>query len=195
MPNVDYTIATRPCTGETVCGDLGWVKRFDDKIFLALLDVAGHGPEAEALARKCPDFFEAHYEELSLPGIIQSLHEFVKASKGLVVGLCVLDIPTGVLHYSGMGNIEVKIFGKQSYTFVARNGVVGYQITRPIWEAFLLNIGDVLLMHTDGISSYFNKKDYPGIANDDVDTIAKTMIDRFGKAHDDVGCIVMKYLA
>ncbi len=193
MADVQYAIATRPIKGESACGDLGWVKRFDDKLFMAMVDVAGHGPKAEALAIQCKEFFEQHYQTVNLPEIIQALHTAMQGSRGLVVGLCLLDITIGVLYYAGMGNITVKIIGKQSHEFVPRDGVVGYQITRPIWESFLLNNEDVVIMHSDGISSGVSKKKYPAIITDDVNTIVNTIINKFSKEHDDVGCVVSRY--
>lgn len=193
MGQVQYTTAIRSYQDLPACGDLGWVKKKDNKLFMALVDGAGHGSSAERIAKECYNYLE-HYEgEYELPEMIQSLHNHVLGSIGLVIGLCLLDITTGELLYSGMGNISVKIFGKQSHTFVSRDGVVGFQITRPLLERFLLNDGDTVLMHSDGISQFFGKKDYPNIIIDDLDTVADTLVSRFGKEHDDVGCVVMRY--
>lgn len=185
--------ATRPYKGEQVCGDLAWVQYYEDCVFLAVIDAAGHGPEAAAIANDCKSIFNAHYSD-ELEQIIQLLHDYAKGlSRGLVAGLCRVQITTGLMEYCGMGNIDVRIFGKQSRRFVSRDGVIGYQITKPITEDYILNDGDVLLMSTDGISTRFDLKDYPQIFLDNVDDVCETIISQFGKHDDDCGCLSMRF--
>ena len=67
MADIEYAIATRPIEGETTCGDLPWIKRYDNTLFMAMVDVAGHGHEAEKIAHHCNQFFKDNYQNKNLP--------------------------------------------------------------------------------------------------------------------------------
>ena len=49
---VDWSHFGRPCVGETLSGDTAVVRETDDVVFVALIDVLGHGPEAYETARQ-----------------------------------------------------------------------------------------------------------------------------------------------
>ncbi len=59
MVALDYFLAKRPIfyNQDTECGDTGIIKEFDNKVFIGIVDVLGHGPEAHKLALICQDFF------------------------------------------------------------------------------------------------------------------------------------------
>lgn len=194
MGTVAYTTLIKPIKGEQVSGDASFIREFDGKVFMAMIDAAGHGPEAKAVADKALLVLEENYKQPDITKIITTLHEVLKGGdRGLVIGIVVINVHDGIMYFTGVGNIETKIIGTQDYTMVPRDGVIGYQITRPRWEAFLLNSNDLVIMHSDGISAYFGKGDYPAMIRDEVEVVAATMVNEFGKDHDDVGCIVLRY--
>ena len=193
MPNIRYATQTRPFKGEINCGDLPWVKRFEGYVYLAMIDVAGHGEAAAILARECTDFFDSYYQDPNLINTIQTLHQTIRGTRGLVIATSLVDIETGELKYAGVGNIQSKIFGKTSHTFVPNEGVVGYQICTPEMYRYILQDGDTLIMHSDGVSQQLNILTYPNLLSDPVAVVAKNITDKFGKSYDDCGCIVMRY--
>ena len=52
--------------------------------------------------------------------------------------------------------------------------------------------GDVIVMHSDGISSQFDIDDYPQILKHDARTIARNLIEKFAKNEDDAICLVIR---
>jgi serine phosphatase RsbU (regulator of sigma subunit) len=57
-----------------------------------------------------------------------------------------------------------------------------------------LNPDDVLLLHTDGISERFENSEFPQLRYADAMSIARGIVNRFGKNYDDAGCIAVRYL-
>lgn len=178
--------------GEIACGDIPWVKKLGNITIFALIDVAGHGPAANEHAESCLYILEKYYTE-DLTSIIKALHKFSHGKKGLVIGIALIDAYTGIIQYSGIGNIRARILGIQKYRFVARTGTVGVTTPHPIIEEYLLNNGDVFLMYSDGISDQFEKNDYPQIITDAIETIPKKIINKFSKNNDDMSCIAARY--
>ncbi len=58
-----------------------------------------------------------------------------------------------------------------------------------------LNLGpsDVVLLYTDGVSDRFEVDQYPQLLYESAMSIARTVVQRFGKAHDDATCLALRY--
>ena len=53
----------------------------------------------------------------------------------------------------------------------------------------------MVLLHTDGVSERFSPGDCPGLFEQTPEEIAARIVERFGKGHDDAGCIAVRYHA
>lgn len=189
---MDYFLAIRPLLDHDSCGDIGIIKEFDNKVFIGLIDVLGHGKEAYKIAVISKGFLQKNYRK-DLTEIIKGLHERIRGTRGEVVGLCILDLSTGVLKCAGIGNISVRRFRSTSERVIFRSGIVGYMMPNPKEERIVLSDGDVLVLYSDGVRDHFELKDYPGILRDNARTIAKNIIRNFGKKGDDASCIALRY--
>jgi len=189
----DYFLAKRPFCyqKDTECGDTGLIKEFDDKLFIAIVDVLGHGKEAHELASLCQDFLEKNYHK-DLIEIMKALHECIKGSRGAVAGLCLLDINSGILKYVGVGNITARKFGLNNIRLIPSDGIIGYAIKTTKEEVMKLSEGDVFVLYTDGVKEHFELEDYSELLRDDAKTIATHIIQQFGKEEDDATCIVVR---
>lgn len=188
----DYFIIKRPLNGDVFCGDTGLIREFDSKAFIGVVDVLGHGREADEVAGICENFLEKNYKR-NLVEIITGLHDHIKGSRGAVAGFCLLDTKTGGLECVKVGNIVIKKFGSHNKSIISRDGIIGYIMETPKNFKMDLFEGDVLLLHTDGITSRFDLDDYPELPNDNARTIATKIMERFGKKNDDALCIALKY--
>ncbi len=193
MANWDYFLAKRSFFyhKDIECGDTGLIKEFDNKVFIAIVDVLGHGNEAYKLAVICHDFLEKNYRN-DLIETMRALHEYIKGSRGAAAGLCLLDTNAGILKYVGVGNITARKFGLNRVRLVSTNGIVGYAIKTLKEETMKLNDGDVFVLYTDGVQEHFELGDYPEILRDEAKTIATHIIQQFGKDEDDATCIVVR---
>ena len=107
MAEVDYFLIKRPLNNDIFCGDTGIIKAFDNKIFIGIADVLGHGEEAHEVAVMCEDFLRTNYN-LGLVATLTGLHENIKGSRGAVVGLSLLDLDSGELQCAAMGNVTIR---------------------------------------------------------------------------------------
>lgn len=193
VSKADWFFAKKPATTAKKCGDVGLIKQFKDKVFLAIVDVLGHDSEnAYQVAESIRTFLDQHYGE-DLKGVMNSLHEHIRGTRGAVVGLCLMDLKRGELRFVGVGDISAKKFGTVYTKCISRGGVVGYQIPSLKEEELELSDGDVLILHTDGVRDHFSLKDYPELLNDDVKTVAKRIVEWFGRGYDDAACIAVRY--
>lgn len=187
---IDYFIAERAL--EWVNGDTAFISVGKGQVFVGIVDGAGHGPEAHKIAQASRDFLEKNKDE-KLTSLMNELHENLLGTRGGVAIIGKLDNETLQFHYVGIGNIFLRKFGNPSEQAVTQDGVIGYHIRTPKEKRMQISGGDVLVMHTDGITSYFDVNDYPEILSDDAKTIANNLINKFGKINDDATCIVIRF--
>jgi len=192
MSELDYFLAVKPLAGETGCGDAGIIMEFDSKVFIGIVDVLGHGENADEVAVICMDFLKKNCRQ-DLMGMMKGVHQQIKGSRGAVVGLCLFVLKTGELTFVGVGNIAARKFGSSNVRLIPKPGIVGYSMRRLREEKMILDDGDVLVLHTDGVKEHFDLEDYPELLVDDVETIVNHIINQFGKAEDDACCIALRY--
>ncbi len=193
MPEEDYFLAIRPMANDIACGDTGIIKEFDNKVFIGLVDVAGHDEGAGKAVLLCNDFLEKNYRQ-DLASIMDSLHQKMKdLNENAVVGLCLLDLKTGELTYLGVGNINTRKFGSSNIRVIPRSGIIGYVMPSLREEKMILHDGDVLVLYTDGVKDHFDLEDYPELLVDSAETIATYIVSQFGRVEDDAACIALRY--
>ena len=187
---VDYYIAEKPL--EFVNGDIGFISDDEKQLFVGIVDGAGHGPEAHEIAQFSRNFLEKN-KDMELPDLMNGLHKSLSGTRGGVAIIGKFDKKISQFYYVGIGNIALRKFGNSSERAVTQDGVIGYQIRTPKEKFMQISGGDILVMHTDGISGYFDESDYPEILKDDAETIGNKLIQKFGKNNDDATCVVMRF--
>ena len=182
----------RPCAGEQVSGDVFVVRELEDGLFVAIVDVLGHGPEAHELARLI-DAYLSRYGSADVTGLIVRLHQHLKGTRGAAAGLCAVHSGNGRVDYAGVGNTVLRRFGEQETRLVSREGVLGHNMRSPLHQTLDLAPRDVLMFYTDGVSDRFTTDDYPGILHHQPAEIARNVVERFGKDFDDATCVAVRY--
>ena len=122
------------------------------------------------------------------------LYSCLNGMCGVVAAACRFDAATGTLLYAGVGNIALRLSGKQTASLVTADGVLGYGAVHAGEKEQQLTTGTTLIMHSDGISTHFDILECPGILYKSAEAISAELLDRFGMKNDDASCIVMKYL-
>jgi anti-sigma regulatory factor (Ser/Thr protein kinase)/serine/threonine protein phosphatase PrpC len=189
--HLDCAYFVRPCIGERVSGDAAVVERRDDRIFLGIVDGLGHGPEAYAVAKEAVTFLRRSWQS-NVVSTLSELHEALKGTPGAAAGLSVVDTKTRSMSYAGVGNTVVRSFGHREMRFHSSGGTLGHQMRTPKERTFKLQDRDVLILYTDGVKERFELTDYPQLLYQSARTIARTIVDRFGKAYDDATCIALR---
>lgn len=187
--NVEHSILEKPF--ESVCGDLAFLIKRDDSVLLGLIDGAGHGPEAQSIAVLAHDFILEN-QQLELAALMSELHASLQGTRGGVALIGKINLKTHRLSFVGVGNIELRMFGSQTRRFVLTQGVLGSSIRTPQKQSVNIYRGDVFVIHTDGISSFFNLDDYPDLPYDETETIASVLMDKFTKGNDDATALIVR---
>jgi phosphoserine phosphatase RsbX len=175
------------------CGDKTFVLENENYVLLALIDGAGHGPIASRASDAAVDFLIEQPIEQDLCETLSALHEELRNSRGAVADLCRIDKRTGVVSYSGIGNVTSRIFKPEGdVSFFPRNGMLGYEILPPKAHQKQINPGEVLILYSDGVRSQLNRDEFPAFFELSAYDIARITIDYFSKTLDDASCIVVK---
>ncbi|WP_028865874.1 PP2C family protein-serine/threonine phosphatase [Psychromonas aquimarina] len=187
---VDCFIAEKAL--ERVNGDTVFIFFEEDHLFVAIVDGAGHGQEAHSIALICREFILTN-KHMDLAALMSELHEKIRGTRGGVAIIGKLDYETRQFRYVGVGNIYLRRFGRFSKHEITQDGVIGYHIRTPQEKVIEMTGGDILILHSDGITSRFDVNDYPEILRDDAETIANNLIEKFGKKNDDAACAVIRF--
>ncbi|WP_028582037.1 SpoIIE family protein phosphatase [Desulfogranum japonicum] len=177
------------------CGDTGFIRQTGNSYLLALVDALGHGEKAEDIARKAEAFLQENANKEDPADIIRGIHQCLRETRGAVAAVCRLEIPTGRILYSGMGNITLRIFGKNPQSLITRDGILGYRIPNPVTDEVLLNPGDIFVMSSDGLREHYDPDIYPGLLQGTSRDICLNLMKKLGKGTDDMSCIVLRYSA
>jgi hypothetical protein len=179
--------AGRPLPGETESGDQ-WTVVTDGPRHLAVLaDGLGHGPAAALAARAAVSFFAARPWE-PLEPLVWGCHRALTHTRGAALSLLRIDEQAGEASFLGVGNVELAAVTVDPVRPVPVPGVVGGRL-RKVWEVRIgLRAGDLLVLHTDGISSRFDPRELRGL---DAGVAARRLLAGHAKDHDDAACIVV----
>jgi negative regulator of sigma-B (phosphoserine phosphatase) len=189
---VEGGIYMRPCQGEIVTGDMALCVPQGTGWFLAIADVLGHGPDAHAVAERIDAYLRENADP-DLVGLMGRLHALLRGTLGAAVGLAYLDGETGRLRYVGLGNTCLRRFGSAATRLVSRDGTAGAHMNSLREEYLQLAAGDVVLLTTDGVREHFAPEDYPGLLGDSPAVVARLVVQKFGKDHDDATCLAVRY--
>src|SRR5262249_16615215 len=100
---------------------------------------------------------------------------------------------TGRLRYVGIGNTRLRRFGAAETGLVSRDGTVGRYVRTPREQCLQLEASDLVLLTTDGGREHFGPEGYPGLLGDSPAVVARSVVERFGREHDDATCIAVRY--
>jgi len=189
---LEYSSLIRPCLGEELSGDAVVVRQLEEGLFVAIVDVLGHGPEAHELTHVI-DAYLARYGSSDVTGVMTRLHDHLRGTRGAAVGLCAVAAATGRVDYAGIGNTAMRQFGKEETRLVSQDGVLGQNMRTPRPQTLQLELGDLIVLYTDGVSDRFTSDDYPGVLRHAAKEVAQNIVQRFGKVHDDAACIAVRY--
>jgi anti-sigma regulatory factor (Ser/Thr protein kinase) len=188
----DCAYYVRPCRGEFVSGDAVVLDQRDDLVLLAIIDALGHGSAANKVAQRAKSFIRGSWTS-DVVASISGLHESLKGSIGAAAGIVVLETKTGMMSHVAVGNTVCRTFGSRSGRCLVTPGTLGSRIRSPQLSQVRLGDGDLVLLYTDGVSDRFELDDYPQINLGSASDVARAIVERFGRKHDDSSCVAMRY--
>lgn len=146
--------AARCAKGESVSGDCVVLRDTGAMQLLAVMDVLGHGVEANKVALRAEAFLQGVALERGTLAVVQDLHRELQGSRGAAIMLLLFRSPT--LVGCGVGNVEMRLLGAK-IQHVTTPGVLGHRLRNPhVFEGPLVE-GARLLVYSDGITPHFDE--------------------------------------
>lgn len=180
-----------PMAGQASCGDVCEAFSWSHGVAVAIADGLGHGPSAAGASKAfCTCVLEMIEEPLG--AMFARAQQALLKTRGAVAAVARFDEQRAEVEIAGLGNIGVMLLRQgepRPEHPIIPTGVLGttFRAVRPSTHSFQL--GDLLVMHTDGVKSRF-----------DVDSVrllspraaVQQILTSYGKGHDDSACVVAR---
>ena len=189
---LEHALVGRPYPGQHVSGDTAVVRPLENGLFVAIVDVLWHCPEAHELAVQIHDYLSQH-ASADVTGLMTRLHKRLRGTRGAAVGLCAIDATRRRVEYTGVGNTVIRRFGSTDTRVPSQPGVLGQNMHTPRMQALSLDADDVLVLYTDGVMDRFSAKDCVSMLQQPPTQLVQSLLRRFGKDYDDATCIAVRY--
>jgi hypothetical protein len=195
LPVVEWAAASRAAGRGGEPGDACLVKPVEQGTVIAVVDGLGHGPEAVIAAKRALLTIERS-QHTSPPALVLECHRALQATRGVVMGLALVDSRANALTWVGIGDVRALLcraepVGPSSQdALYAHNGVVGRTLPplRPVMRALIP--GDTVIVTTDGIRGGFVPP--PG-GGESPERVASELLERYAVATDDALVLVARY--
>ena len=185
-----------PTPGEKECGDAWQFRLEDGRMSAVVIDGLGHGPLAAiASGHAVQAFSEGSFD--SPRGYLEAAHSALSSSRGAAMAMAQVDLGLYKLRYAGVGNIVGSIINSagKSRPLLSHNGIIGVEARKLQEFDYQWQDGDLLIMHSDGLSARWKWNDYPGLAQADTGVIAAILYRDAKRGRDDATILVARLQA
>lgn len=181
-----------PIDGETVCGD-GWsAGESGPSIRMLVFDGLGHGPDAAAAAQAAIELAARHPDDD--PGaLLQRIHLGIRHTRGAAGMVCEVFPDRQAVRFAGVGNIAVVlVHDYKQRALMSHNGTLGHQATRFQELTREWAHDDLLILHSDGLTSRWDLARYPGLPQRDPAVVAGVLWRDFQRGRDDATVVAVR---
>ena len=193
-PKMDFDIGAvcLPVAGERLCGD-GWaVRAGPGRLDIVVSDGLGHGPVAAEASDAALEVF-ARKPDLAPGMLLETMHAAMRATRGAAVLTGHLDTVHNRLTCAGTGNISGYVMSQpRPKGVVSMNGIVGHQIHKVKEFSYDCAPEDLIILHSDGLTTHWKLDDFPGLASRSASLIAGMMFKHFRRGKDDATVVVVR---
>jgi anti-sigma regulatory factor (Ser/Thr protein kinase) len=181
-----------PYPGEISCGDR-WVSvTRSGATWIMVADGLGHGETAQVAADTAAELFLSSTEE-SPAIILQHLHGALRSTRGAAASILKFDHTRNKVTYSGIGNISaVMVDDNVTKHLVSHNGTLGAEARKFHEFEQPVRAGAMVIMHSDGLGSRWDLKEYPGVLQRHPSLVAGLLYTRFKRGRDDVTVVALR---
>lgn len=183
----------RPITTGDDCGDVTACWEQEQKLYLCLADGLGHGEFARAAALAAVISAKKH-RLASLPAIFAHCNQELLETRGVAMGIAVVDPVVQTVTFCGVGNIRVLLWNQRPHHFSCSYGIVGAGFKNLLVETLPFLPGDTLILTSDGIMEQFVIPDQEVSAGWSAQRLAEAILEQWGIATDDAAVLVCRAL-
>jgi anti-sigma regulatory factor (Ser/Thr protein kinase) len=193
-PGIRFSVISVPAPHENECGD-GWsIAAREDAISVVVADGLGHGTLAAVAANRALACFGSN-PFVGPCEYLEAAHTALHSTRGAAVAFAAIDPQKRNLRYAGVGNIAGVIegaAGEKRQPLLSHNGTLGAQIRKLQQFDLQWNAGDLLIMHSDGLSERWSLGQYPGLFRCDLALIAAALYRDCRRGRDDATILVVR---
>lgn len=185
-------VATRPYRQMKENGDTFVFKQWGDHALAGVIDGLGHGPLAQRAAQAARRYVEQHFDQ-PMVSLFRGACRACRATRGVVMALAQFDLRQRTVTIGSVGNIEVRLVGSpEKFSLFVRRGIVGLNAPNPVPRAHPWTPETTLIMHSDGLRTHWDWKEFPGLEKESPSAVARQLLTKLGKTDDDATVIVVR---
>ncbi len=154
MARLKFAVYQRAKVGYKVNGDAYLIKEYDDGVLVCLVDGLGSGPPAAEASQVAVDWVAAHHQ-VPLPHMLVGCHDALRDTRGAAMALMRINTTARELAFLGVGNVEFHAWSVRPMRPISYSGIVGSRLPSLHEFRFVYTPGDLIVLHTDGISRRF----------------------------------------
>ena len=181
-----------PVKGERECGDLWQVAEYGGRMVATVVDGLGHGKDAAEAAEEAVRIFGAHIANNPCH-ILERAHDALKKTRGAAMSIVEHAVGNKTVRFAGIGNVSSSLLASErSQSMVSHNGTLGAQIRRCQEFEYPFSSDSTIVMHSDGLVSNWDTKQYRGVSRRDPALMAALLYRDFSRGRDDVTVLVIR---
>ena len=156
-----------------------------------MVDGLGHGQHAETAARAALDYVAGHLWE-PLAHTFAACDLAISHTRGVAMGIAVIDEDAGTMCYAGIGNTRLMIVGENTTRLSSDYGIVGggYRALTP--ETVPIMPDDLVILFTDGLAETVDTSGYDGGVLGDTQRLSERILQDWGREADDAAVLVFR---
>lgn len=183
---------SRPRPREDVNGDAYFIKEHKAQTMFAVVDGLGHGRGAHAASEVALDSLGEWAGE-PLEEVFWAAHTALRATRGAVMAVCIVDRARDDFYYAGVGNIETRVFHAPApIRPIPNNGTLGLRLASVrVWQHKWAE-GATIVMASDGLSARWDINSYPGLINRSPQMLAGILTRDYARDSDDATVLVAR---
>ncbi len=150
-PTIEHLIRVLPLSGVREPSDAGLVVESDYGAIVALIDAAGQGPAAAAVARRVLEIVR-RVATRSVADAFLEVHRALEAGPGVSLAIARLDFAASTIEFVGVGRVYSVVVGSVDRVFTSVPGTVGVGLPKapePLTVRF--GSGDLMALAVDGV--------------------------------------------
>ena len=169
---MQVAIAKRALHNAPHCGDQCAYWQSDIKMALCMADGLGHGEHAQKAAKAAVDYAAGHLWE-PLPTLFAGCDRALRHTRGVAMGIAIVDQQAGRLTYLGVGNPRAVVVGTRNLWLSNNHGIVGAGCKTLSSQTVPLCSGDLVILASDGVEEMIDLSGYDDVLREDVEQLAK----------------------
>ncbi|MFQ6133569.1 MAG: SpoIIE family protein phosphatase [Armatimonadota bacterium] len=184
-------IARRPFREGRDCGAQAGYWRDGARATLCVTNGLGNGPGAAAAAKVAQDCVAQHLSQ-PLPEVFAACDAALRSTRGVAMGVAVIDRQAGTITYAGVGNTKAMLVGDAVLRGWSTPGIVGGGYTKLSCQQLALESAESVILFTDGIRDGIDITSYHEQLRRDAQGLADTILHDWGRDTEDAAVIVLR---